>query len=71
MNKCNCLLGILNDTVDIKIYKDDYLKELKKYCSFISNDLTPKSILDQRKGYSYKFNYCPKCGEKINWKKLI
>jgi len=31
---------------------------------------TIKQILDNRRGYVQRFNYCPDCGLKIDWKSL-
>jgi hypothetical protein len=32
--------------------------------------LTKKQVLDSRRGYISKFNYCPDCGVKLNWKQI-
>ena len=34
----------------------------------LREDYTAKEFLDRRKGYMTMFNYCPYCGEKIDWK---
>lgn len=36
----------------------------------LREDYKPKEFLDRRKGYMTMFNYCPYCGEKINWKEI-
>lgn len=49
----------LNSIINKKAHKEDY---------------KPSDFLDRRKNYMTLFNYCPDCGEKINWsniKKLI
>jgi hypothetical protein len=30
----------------------------------------PIEFLDRRRGYMTMFNYCPYCGEKINWREI-
>jgi len=30
----------------------------------------PKRYIDGRMGYARKFNYCPDCGDKIDWKDI-
>jgi len=37
----------------------------------IKEPLTIKQILDNRRGYLQRFNYCPDCGKKIDWKFLM
>ncbi|HUU53242.1 MAG TPA: hypothetical protein VMW44_01210 [Candidatus Bathyarchaeia archaeon] len=34
------------------------------------SDIKPVDFLDRRRGYMTIFNYCPYCGEKINWKDI-
>ena len=74
MYKCDCFIGILEDAVrlsNIKHLIDDALAfqdDLKRLNILDHDKLTPKDIIDSRRGYFNKFNYCPYCGEKIDWK---
>lgn len=36
----------------------------------LKNDWRPSDFLDGRKALTDSFNYCPECGEKLNWKLL-
>ena len=36
----------------------------------LREDYKPKEFLDRRKNYMTMFNYCPYCGEKIDWKEI-
>lgn len=75
---CNCLLGILDDK---NIYLNDCIQKLtdfsemmptfKNYGLLKGKCLKPKEIADGRKGYLQRFNFCPYCGNKINWKALL
>lgn len=80
--KCNHLLGILNSfnqTDENNLYLNSYVEklyqlsetsiELAKH-NMARAPIFPKSYIDKRKGFATLFNYCPYCGEKLNWKKL-
>lgn len=45
--------------------------EYKKYGMLKGEPLTPKQIVDNRRGYLSRFIFCPYCGNKINWKKVL
>ena len=80
-NICNCFIGIVssynNDGYNY-IYLNDYKYQLIEITNTSNNinkvlhdgeiTLKPLDFLDKRKGYSRLFNYCPYCGEKINYK---
>ena len=67
--KCNCFVGILNDyDNDWKLYIDD---NVYKQCKLYRGDIEPKKLMSGHCGMSTKFNYCPKCGNKIDWKELL
>ena len=36
----------------------------------LREDYTAREFLDRRKGHMTVFNYCPYCGEKIDWKEI-
>lgn len=71
--KCDCWIGMLhsfNPTYEDGIYLSDYIektKERAKDCWWV---ISPKDYIDGRRKLSMLFNYCPNCGEKINWAKL-
>lgn len=82
MSKCEHIIGIMGDLPVTD--SDDYMG-LRSALSYESRSqislslvnmlkgkpLTPREIADARRGYLLRFNYCPKCGEKLNWKQLI
>ena len=45
--------------------------ELKKYGLLKGEPLTAKQLIDGRKGYVHRFNFCPYCGNKIDWKTVL
>jgi hypothetical protein len=75
---CDCLLGYLDDK---PLFNNDFLSRLKDlsdmmptfkhYGLMTGKCLSPKEIADGRKGYLQRYNFCPKCGIKINWKALL
>ncbi len=79
---CNCWLGILNSYNQVPenhLELNSYINKLKVMSmesinlSKTSKQFKPilaKDFIDRRKGFSILFNFCPLCGEKINWKKL-
>jgi len=77
-NDCDCLLGFMSDD---KIYKSNLNWELERTSNVQLNlyemgllkgkPLKAKEILDNRRGYFSRFNVCPYCAEKINWKSII
>jgi hypothetical protein len=82
-NKCNCFIGIVNSydhDGHNYIYLDDYVDKLIELTNISNNvnkvlyndtlTLKPIDFFDRRKGFSRLFNYCPNCGEKINYKIL-
>jgi len=78
MKSCNHLLGSLCNE---DVYFDDIFDKVKeliesqkifaKYSFMNGNPDSPKQIVDGRKGYLSRFNYCPHCGEKIDWKGIL
>jgi hypothetical protein len=72
---CDCTIGYLVDKhVKISELYDEvngiveYQKRLK---SSKSEPSTAEEIIDNRRGYLQRFTYCPDCGYKINWKRII
>ena len=83
MNDHECYIGVLyrmdnNDLITLDELKE-YLEEEKAYDKKIYEMYgiefrplyTLKDYADGRKGHNLtKFNYCPYCGKRIDWKKI-
>ena len=75
---CNHLLGHLNDYDYIPLYFYTIKETLSRYSEStkrLANNgfgkpIERKKYLDKRFCLADMFNYCPRCGEKINWKKI-
>jgi hypothetical protein len=75
---CDCLIGFISGE---EVYKSSLEYEVerieniqpvfKSYGLLNGEPLNKKQIVDGRKGYLRRFNYCPNCGEKLNWKKIL
>ena len=74
-----CRVGVMGDEI---VTFEDILFEAERIENFqkqprnqeifkIKEPLTIKQILDNRRGYLQRFNYCPDCGKKIDWKFLM
>ncbi len=83
MNKfCDCWIAILNDydqSETNNLYLTNYKLRLvdKAFQSKNMNEIDknwkvfePKDYIDKRKSLSTMFSYCPKCGNKIDWRRL-
>ena len=75
-NSCDCFIGFLSGEdirlSDIKRQVDDVVKlqpELKKYGLLKGEPLTAKQLVDGRKGYVHRFNFCPYCGNDFRFQK--
>lgn len=69
LKDCNCFVGILNDFGnDWRLYEND---NVYKQCKLYRGDIEPKKIMSKNSGFSTRFTYCPDCGKKINWNKLL
>lgn len=69
MSRCKHLIGEIISVGDFcEVINED---ELTHY--FTSADIEKiKQDIDPNGGYGlYKFNYCPNCGAKIDWDKII
>ncbi len=76
---CNCLLGHLKDYDYIPLRRNTIVDELKFHskCNncmvdegFNKDRISPRDYLDKRCNLAEMFNYCPYCGEKIDWEKI-
>lgn len=75
---CDCKIGSCCDGDVMKSILFKTMSEmadtqimLKKHGLLNGEPLTAKQLVDGRKGYLWRYNYCPYCGEKINWKELL
>ena len=65
--ECNHFVGWLNDYGEnwLLYIKDDVIKQCKLY----RGDIEPRKLLNS--GNARKFKFCPDCGERTDWKKLL
>lgn len=74
-----CRVGVMDDYI---VTFEESLKEAERIENFqkqpsnqeifkIKEPHTMKQILDNRRGYLQRFNYCPDCSKKIDWKLLM
>jgi hypothetical protein len=78
IGSCDCFVGFLSgekvnkSTIDYEVERIENIQPtLKKYGLLNGEPLSPKQIVDNRRGYLSRFAYCPYCGEKINWKQVL
>ena len=82
IEKCECWIGVLHDydntrVVDLKGLKNN-IQEQKEYAEWKSKMYgvnekyyTLLDYCDKRKSTDLtRFNYCPLCGKKIDWKAI-
>lgn len=43
----------------------------RKYRMLLKEPASAYKIIDGRQGYLSRFQYCPYCGTKINWKEIL
>jgi hypothetical protein len=75
---CDCFIGFLSgeevhkSTLEYEVERIEKIQPVFKSYGLLNGEpLNKKQIVDGRKGYLRRFNYCPKCGEKLNWKKIL
>lgn len=75
---CDCFIGELSGDKVTKSTLENEVGEIvrmqpqfQKYGLLKGEPQTKKQIVDGRSGYLHRFIYCPYCGEKISWKKII
>lgn len=78
ISSCDCFVGFLSgervskSNIDYEVkFISDMQPKLKEYGLLNGEPLSPKQIVDNRRGYLSRFVYCPYCGEKINWKQVL
>ncbi len=76
--ECNCFIGFLSgdmvfmSTIESGVARIIKLQPLLQKVGILKGEpANRKQILDGRKGYLSRFHYCPYCGVKIDWKKII
>jgi hypothetical protein len=76
--ECDCLVGFLSgekvliSTIEGEVARIVELQPLLKKVGILNGEpQNRKQILDGRKGYLSRYKYCPYCGVKIDWKKII
>jgi len=77
-DSCDCLICEFNGK---NIRKSDIFNELDRAfetqkrlnkMGWMPNQAhTPLQMLDQRRGYVFRNNFCPICGTKVNWKSIV
>lgn len=77
ISSCDCLVGFLSgekvnkSNIDYEVKRiSDIQPKFKEY-GLLNEPLSPKQIVDNRRGYLSRFAYCPYCGGKINWKQVL
>lgn len=83
MSEHECIIGVLNDDMYRLIALKDlrrYINEVKEYNKFVDEqgiasckikEYTLKNYCDKRKSTNLtRFEFCPYCGKKIDWKKI-
>ncbi len=78
MKSCDCLIGFISgekvtkSTIDYEVKRiSAMMPKYKEHNILKGKVLSPKGIIDNRRGYLSRFAYCPYCGEKLNWKQII
>ena len=78
MDKCDCLIGFISgekvskSTIDYEVKSiSNMMLKYKEYNMLKGEPLTPKQIVDNRRGYLSRFAYCPYCGGKIGWEQIL
>jgi len=78
ISSCDCLVGFLSGERVSKSEIEFEVKSIsnmhpkyKEYGMLKGEPLTPKQIVDNRRGYLSRFAYCPYCGEKLDWKQVL
>lgn len=81
----SCKDHTLAHDVDTFIYQSQIIRHIMNKCkgwndfenvmsglssSYKARKITPSQLLDRRRSMLSLFNFCPDCGEKINWSKI-
>jgi hypothetical protein len=75
---CDCFIGFVSgeevhkSTLEYEVERIEEIQPVFKSYGLLNGEpLNKKQIVDNRRGYLRRFNYCPKCGEKLHWKKIL
>jgi len=76
---CDCYIGNMNNTylflstIKEEIEQTSYMQKVYKDSGIFKDQraLTPLQIIDNRKGYVSRFIFCPYCGTKVDWKRIV
>ena len=78
ISSCDCFIGFLSSekvnksTIDFEVNSIyNMMPKYKEYNMLKGEPLTPKEIVDNRRGYLSRFIFCPYCGQNINWKQVL
>jgi hypothetical protein len=79
MTECDCVIGTYER--DSLLHKSSYneilweMSETQRHFAYMGllkgKPLTAREMADNRRGYVHRYNYCPYCGAKHDWKQLI
>jgi translation initiation factor 2 beta subunit (eIF-2beta)/eIF-5 len=78
MSDCFCIIGTYERDIPLRLSEyveiiNDMAKVQRNFAEMgllRSQPLTSKEISDNRRGYIHRYNYCPYCGVKHDWKQL-
>lgn len=75
---CDCLIGFISgekaykSTLEYEVERIENIQPIFKSYGLLNGEpLNKKQIIDNRRGYLSRFQFCPHCGEKLNWKKIL
>lgn len=76
---CDCYIGNMNNTylflstIKEEIGQTAYMQKVYKDSGIFKDQraFTPLQIIDNRKGYVLRFKFCPYCGTKVDWKRIV
>ena len=78
ISSCDCFVGFVSgekvnkSNIEFEVKSISKMQpEYKKYGMLKGEPLTPKQIVDNRRGYLTRFIYCPYCGNKIDWNQIL
>ena len=75
-NPCNCWIGMLDDNTkasdELFFHLDDYIVKCVRFEEELHWDSGYKAedVIDRRRTFFRFFDFCPVCGNKIDWKTL-
>lgn len=64
--KCDCTVGFIDGKL---LYESTFVTQMI-WIVQSQPYINVNKVMDLRRGILNKFNFCPKCGQPINWKHL-